>query len=317
MDLRQLRYFTLVADLKSIARASAHLGIAAPAISRSIAALEEDLDCVLFERDGRGMRLTAAGEVLRDKSAAILRDVELARQDVMAEGRHLAGDVGIGATPSVIALLGAALVNRSRAAFPKVRPRLAEGYSAYLQNWVLTGVVDFALVNGHRPSNARLECERLAVERLFAIEQPGGDGPPGDHVALSELLEGPLLLPSARNPIRDLIDRAAESLGCSAEVTLEVDSASLLTQLAAEGFARAVLPFAAVQEEVAAGKILARAIVEPEIRSDLNLIYLRDRPPSKVAAQVIRLMLEILEEIESSDKRHGFVEICRPAKHRR
>ena len=100
-------------------------------------------------------------------------------------------------------------------------------------------------------------------------------------------------------------------------MTLEVDSASLLTELAAEGFARAVLPFAAVQEEVAAGKILARAIVEPEIRSDLNLIYLKDRPPSEVAAQVIRLMLEILEEIESSEKRHGFVEIYRPAKCRR
>ena len=128
MDLRQLRYFTLVADLKSLAQASAHLGIAAPALSRSIGALEKEVKCPLFERDGRGMRLTAAGETLHGKAVQILRDVELARQDVMAEGEHLTGDVGIGATPSVIGLLGADFIKRSLDRFPKVRPRLAEGY---------------------------------------------------------------------------------------------------------------------------------------------------------------------------------------------
>ncbi|MEM8949456.1 MAG: LysR family transcriptional regulator [Pseudomonadota bacterium] len=317
MDLRQLRYFTLVADLKSLAQASAHLGIAAPALSRSIGALEGELKCPLFERDGRGMRLTAAGEILHGKAVQILRDIELARQDVMAEGEHLAGDVGIGATPSVIGLLGADFIKQSLDRFPKVRPRLAEGYSGYLQNWVLTGVVDFALINGQPPSHIRLHCERLAVERLFAIERPASATGSDDAVALDDLLDAPLLLPSAQNPIRGLIDEAAERLGRTVSTTLEIDSAGLLKTLAADGLAAAVLPFAAVQQEVASGKLSARPIVEPEITSDLTLIHLKDRPPSKVAAELIGLILDILEDVVSGDGRHGFVEVCRPERYRR
>lgn len=317
MDLRQLRYFTLVADLRSLAQASAHLGIAAPAMSRTIAALEDELKCPLFERDGRGMQLTAAGEILHCKAVQILRDVELARQDVMAEGEHLAGDIGIGATPSVIGLLGADFIKRSLDRFPKVRPRLAEGYSGYLQNWVLTGVVDFALVNGQPPSHVRLQGERLAVERLFAIERPGPEAKGNGTVALSDLLKASLLLPTAQNPIRGLIDEAAETLGRSVSTTLEIDSAGLLKTLAADGLAAAVLPFAAVQREVASGKLSARLIVEPEITSDLTLIHLKDRPPSKVAKLLINLILDILEDVVSGDVRHGFIEVYRPARYQR
>ena len=317
MDLRQLRYFTLVADLRSLAQASAHLGIAAPAMSRTIAALEDELKCPLFERDGRGMRLTAAGEILHSKAVQILRDVELARQDVMAEGEHLAGDIGIGATPSVIGLLGAEFIKRSLDSFPKVRPRLAEGYSGYLQNWVMTGVVDFALVNGQPPNHVRLQGERLAVERLFAIERPDREAEGNGCVALGDLLKAPLLLPTAQNPNRALIDEAAETLGRTVSTTLEIDSAGLLKTLAADGLAAAVLPFAAVQHEVASGKLSARPIVEPEITSDLTLIHLKDRPPSKVAVQLIRLILDILEDVVSGDVRHGFIEVCRPERYRR
>ena len=112
MDLKQLRYFTLVANTGSIARASAHLGIAAPAISRSIAALETELNCRLFDRDGRGMRLTKTGERLNDRAGGILREVELTRQEIAADGHHLTGEIVIGATPAVMALIGQALIER-------------------------------------------------------------------------------------------------------------------------------------------------------------------------------------------------------------
>jgi LysR family nitrogen assimilation transcriptional regulator len=53
----------------------------------------------------------------------------------MAEGKHLAGDVIIDATPSVITMAGAELINYRREQLLCVRPCLLEGYSAYLQNW--------------------------------------------------------------------------------------------------------------------------------------------------------------------------------------
>jgi LysR family transcriptional regulator, nitrogen assimilation regulatory protein len=309
MDLRQLRYFALVADLRSIARASAHLGIAAPAISRSVSALEEELGTALFARDGRGMSLTPAGLILHGRAAQLLRDAELARQEVMAEGRHLAGEVVIGATPSVIAMAGAALVERCAEALPRVRPRFLEGYSVYLHNWALTGVVDIALSNGLPPNAPRLCSQRLAVERLFAISAPGAlvGGPEG--VTLAALTDAPLLLPSARNPVRGPIDSATATLGATNVRVAEIDSVTLLKDLARAGRGTAILPFGAVKNEVKAGLLAAWPIIGPEIQCDLNLVHLVDRPPTRVAAAVVRLLGETLRDVLTGGEPHGFVEV--------
>ncbi len=308
MDLRQLRYFVFVADLHSIARASAHLGVAGPAISRSISALEEELQTPLFDRDGRGMQMTPAGVLLHRSASQILRDVELVRQEVMAEGKHLTGDVIIGATPSVIAMAGAELVNRCREKLPRVRPRLLEGYSGYLQNWVLTGSVDIAIVNGLQPDSPRLVSECLAVERLFAIG-PSGAFAGASSIAFAELLGSPLLLPSAQNPMRGLLDAGAAQLGLSVSTVLEIDSVTLLKDLVRQGLAPAVLPFGAVKHELETGALSASPIIDPEIQSELNLIYLADRPPTRVAVEVVELLLETLRRIVSEEPRHGFVEV--------
>jgi LysR family transcriptional regulator, nitrogen assimilation regulatory protein len=309
MDLRQLRYFVFVADLQSIARASAHLGVAGPAISRSISALEDELQTPLFDRDGRGMQMTPAGQLLHRGSSQILRDIELVRQEVMAEGKHLTGDVTIGATPSVIAMAGAELINRCREVLPKVKLRLLEGYSAYLQNWVLTGSVDIALVNGLRPDSPRIISECLAVERLIAIGPVGRFGNDEPFVRLADLLQSPILLPSAQNPIRSLLDAAATSCGLTVSIALETDSVTLFKDLVRQGLAPAVLPHGAVKHELEAGTLSACPIIEPEIRSDLNLIYLIDRPPTRVAARVVQVLLDILRDILASETRHGFVEV--------
>lgn len=314
LQIQQLRYFVLIADVGSIAKASAHCGTTPPAISRAVAALEQDLGCALFERDGRGMHLTEAGANLHAAATRILRDLELARQDARARGRRPSGDVLIGATPSVVSMLGARLFQRAEERFADIRPRLSEGYSGYLQNWVMTGVVDFALVNGLRPSNARLASVPLAVERLHAIGRAGTL--PRDGVRLASLLTEDLLLPSARNPLRDLLDRAAADAGRVAPAALEIDSARLLMDLAEQGRGVAVLPFAAVAREVAAGRLDAVPILEPELRSELSLLHLKDRPPSRAAEALIGLVVEELEAIFTRGETHGFLSVVAPDRYR-
>ena len=314
MDLRQLRYFTAVADLQSIAQASAHLGVAGPAISRSISSLEAELKCLLFDRDGRGMQLTAAGKMLHNKASQILREVELTRQEVMAEGAHLEGVVTIGGTPSIIAMIGRTLINRCREQLPRVRPRITEGYSAHLVTWLLAGNIDFALVNGYQPANPRITSECLATERLFAIGRSDSFDSGSKSVALNALLQNDLILPSARNPMRGLIDAAAAGAGETVSAAIEVDSAGLLKELVLQGSGCGVLPFGAVRQEVDEGSLVALPIGEPEILIELGLVYANDSPPSRVGASVIAIINDVLNEIVSQDGRHGFVEIRQQSK---
>ena len=178
----------------------------------------------------------------------------------MADGQHLTGEIAIGATPAVMALIGRALIERVQAIAPGVRPRLLEGYSGYLQNWVLTGVVDFALVNGFEPNNPLLAKRRLASEQLVAVGSPEAGT---DAVAFADLLAGPLILPSATNPTRALIDTAAKTIRKQVKTSLDVDSATVLIELAAKGFGVSILPYGAVARDLQFGRVSVRPIVDP------------------------------------------------------
>ena len=82
MQMSGLRYFLAVARTGSIAAASAQLNVAASAISRQIANLEAELDCVLFERRPRGMVLTPAGEVYSRYAQAIALETDRVRTEL-------------------------------------------------------------------------------------------------------------------------------------------------------------------------------------------------------------------------------------------
>jgi DNA-binding transcriptional LysR family regulator len=71
MELRSLHYFVRIAELGSITRASAHLQIAQPALTRHVQRLEDEVDAVLFTRANRGVRLTEAGHKLLESAQRI------------------------------------------------------------------------------------------------------------------------------------------------------------------------------------------------------------------------------------------------------
>ncbi len=76
MELRHLRYFVVAAEELNFGRAATRLHVSAPAVSRLISGLEQDLDVALFERVSRGVRLTPAGESLFDDARRILGEIE-------------------------------------------------------------------------------------------------------------------------------------------------------------------------------------------------------------------------------------------------
>ena len=100
MDLRDLRYFETIAELQHVGRASAQLHRTQPALTSSVRRLEEDCGAALFEKAGRGIRLTAAGKVLLRWARRMRFDVEDAKRELSAIGKGLAGHVRIGIVPT-------------------------------------------------------------------------------------------------------------------------------------------------------------------------------------------------------------------------
>ncbi|MBU3651963.1 MAG: LysR family transcriptional regulator [Limnohabitans sp.] len=105
MDLRDLRYFETIAELQHLGRASERLHRSQPALTSSIRRLEADCGAALFEKSGRGIRLTEAGHVLLKWAQRMRFDVEDARRELSAIGAGLSGHVRLGIVPTAAQFL--------------------------------------------------------------------------------------------------------------------------------------------------------------------------------------------------------------------
>jgi DNA-binding transcriptional LysR family regulator len=127
MELRQLRYFTAVAEESTFVGGARRLGVAQPALTRQIHALEHELDVELLERTPKGVRLTPAGDVALASARHILREVDDAAERARGSGRGVAGRCVLcaGARSLASGLIGR-IVERVRTRFPLIELGITE-----------------------------------------------------------------------------------------------------------------------------------------------------------------------------------------------
>lgn len=126
LDSRRLRYFVAVAQELSFSQAAERLHMAQPPLSYQIKQLETDLGVLLFERTGRGVRLTDAGRVLFDEARRILMQLEQTARMVERVGSGEVGRLNLGFVPSASNEVLPPLLHHFRRGFPDVQLFLQE-----------------------------------------------------------------------------------------------------------------------------------------------------------------------------------------------
>lgn len=127
MDLRQLRYFLVLADELHFRRAAERLNITQAPLSLAIQALEQELGAPLFNRTNRRVELTEGGAALRVEARAILERVQRSRETIRDLADGITGSLRIGVTPACVLMpFFGNLVSAFRSARPKVRVTLHE-----------------------------------------------------------------------------------------------------------------------------------------------------------------------------------------------
>src|SRR5712671_8199488 len=176
MELRSLHYFVRIAELGSITRASAHLQIAQPALTRHVQRLEDELDAALFTRANRGVRLTEAGHKLLESAQRILRDVERAGDEIRAHKAHPSGKIVLGVTPTLCPVVVPELFGRMRRHYPMVELKVVHAGMVRLEEFLIDGRVDLALLSD--VSRSRLIVStRLAEEEMVLLPDRKRDRP--------------------------------------------------------------------------------------------------------------------------------------------
>ena len=300
MDLKQLAYFVQVAELGSFSRAANLLAVAQSALSRQVRALEVELRQPLFERTGRGVTLTEAGRRLLDHGRGILAQVERARLDILHQRDAASGRLVVALPPSVGRSLSGVLVRAFRTRFPAATLSVVEGLSHYTMEWLAIGRVDCAVVYNVTPS-AAVDLLPVLDEPLYLISarrKPGGRLV-GAPIALAEVADRELVIPSRPHSVRMLLEAALAGQGRRASVALEIESVPAMLELVRHDALHAVLALNALKSSGAEDAFRARPIVEPGLKTTLWIATSAQRARGPLLERATALLRELLLEHRS------------------
>ncbi len=295
MDLKQLEYFVRVAEVGSFTRAATLLGVTQPSLSRQVRLLEVELRQTLLLRNGRGVQATDAGGVLLKHARGMLLQADRARQDIKELRGTPVGRVVIGIPSSVGRFLSTPLAFEFRSRFPKATLSILEGQT-YIMEWLSLGRVDVGVLLNPHPLPG-IELSPLMKEPLYLVGASKSRGTRirfGEPVALKDLRNFSLLLPSRPHAIRIYLESQLAQVGVKLEVVWELDAFSTLLELVRKGFGHGVMPVSVFRNDEMKGHYVPRRIVSPELVSTVAIATHSERPASPLTLGVIELIKTIV-----------------------
>lgn len=240
MELRQMRYFVRVAELGSMGRAAAELGLVTSALSQQISRLESELSTRLLQRTSSGVLPTEAGLAFLRQAQLALRHADDAMQ--AARQARLSGHVSVGLASSTASVLAMPLLGALRERYPDVRVHLVEALSGDLGAMLNARRLDLAVVFEHE-SARRWSVQPLLDETLYVMGRPDlPDLPSGTRARLRQLAALPLVLPTGVHGLRAVVVAAFARVRVEPRVVLEVDGLSSLMAAVREGLAATIQP---------------------------------------------------------------------------
>ena len=303
MDFKQLQAFVTVADLGSFTRAARVLGVAQPALSRQVRALEVALRQPLFQRNGRGVTLTPAGQRLLGHGRGILQQLERALHDLEDQRGAASGLLSIGLPPSISRTLTAPLVDAFRARFPRATLTVVEGLSTYALEWLAQGRIDCAVVYNATPA-AAFDLQPVLDERLFLVSARPATGRStallGRPLTLAELATHELVIPSRPHAIRMRLETVLAEAGLKPRVGLEIDSVPAMLDLVQRHPLHAVLAINAIRgsgrEEFFRARPVVMARGQSPLTATLWIATSAQRPRGPLLEQAVPLLAQQLRE---------------------
>jgi DNA-binding transcriptional LysR family regulator len=292
MEIRHLRYFIAVAELRNFTKAAEASFVAQSALSQQISRLEHELGAPLFVRGKRGAVLTPAGEVLLPHARRLVADEARARAEMrsylgLEKGRLTVGLIQT--TASAVDVVGAVTEFSRRS--PGIELHIVNQTTAEMVEGVRRGSLDLAVV-GLAPDELPdgLESRQLAVDPLVGVaSEKLADGLTGPVSVADLLSRGRLIQFAAGSGIRKHVDAAVRRAGLEVSSPFELNQVSDMLVFAALGLGVTIVPrtltvTAAAQLAEAGQAYVVLGLTDPLAVHPVTVIFETPRMP--VSAQV-------------------------------
>ncbi|SET29100.1 pca operon transcription factor PcaQ [Paracoccus homiensis] len=264
IKIRHLQAFTEIVRQRSLKRASEHLSLTQPAISRTLAELEDILGAALLTRGRGGVALTPQGEFFHGYAQTSLSALQQGLAGIEEAGCEGAMHLRVGALPSVAARLMPEVVMQLAALAPDLRLTVADGSHGHLTGQLQAGQLDLVIGRLGEPETMRgLSFTQLYLEEVAVVTRPGH--PILNDPDLRRIGDWLVLYPAPWAAIRPIVERLliAEGVGPPPR-RIETVSGAFGRALLAKSDAIWLISAGVVAREIAEGR-LARLPVATDL----------------------------------------------------
>jgi DNA-binding transcriptional LysR family regulator len=246
MDIRQLRYFSILCEELHFRRAAERLNITQAPLSLAIQSLERELGAQLFHRTQRRVSLTAVGDAFRTHANAILGQIERAVDDVHEMVSGEAGQLRIGFTAaSALLFFFPQIVRKFRTRYPRVRLTLRELTSQEQVAALADRTIDVGLLRTHSfPNRSDITFTHLVEDPLVVAMHADHPLSAVDPLTVEALGDTPLIFYPQKTGvgIYDQVMQLFARRGLMPNIVQEAQESSTIISLAASGLGIAIVP---------------------------------------------------------------------------
>ena len=303
MHTDHLRLFSVIARHRSLSRAAAELDLGQATVSDRLRQLEAEVGTPLFERQGRGVALTPAGEAFQAYAERALDVLREGAESARAASTGQRGSVTMAVTVTSGAYLFAPALVAYQQSHPGVEVRVRSVHSSEAPGQILDGVAHLALISG---ASLHPQIENLASFRGQLLAAAGRQHPLAAQavVGLADLARAQVLVSFWGPACQAFLDRVRAAVGeAEAGPWMELSPVELVKGMLLAGTGVSVVPAIAVRRELEAGDLVALTVHDDTGRAvrlpdwEITLIRHKRRPPNAAAdalAETLRRVLPTL-----------------------
>lgn len=229
-SISRLKYFNDIAITGSFSKSAQRLGIAQPALSIAIKKLEEETGLMLINRSKRSMTLTSDGKVLLKHARQILENLADAGRELTELQGLAKGELNIGASAMLSTYFLPSVLFGFKKAFPGIRVRLFEAGTQTLEQMVIAGDLDIALVQSE-PANDDIRYTAKLSEQVVACLPTHHPLSEKTAISIEEFSQQPLVMFRKEYYLRDSVEARARKAKVSLDIQFETNLIDLLKQL--------------------------------------------------------------------------------------
>ena len=296
MDLGQIEAFVQVANHRSFSRAADALFLTQPSVTARIQALERDLSERLFERSGRGVRLTEVGACFLPHAERVLQALRGGRDAIEALRNLQSGSLILASATTVSTYILPGLLKTFRSRFPRVEVSVRTGRSEQVLEMLLADEAQIGLVRAvHHPD---VESRALIEDEVLLIANADHELAHGGAISVDRLGEHPFIFFDRSSSYYSLAQGLFRQHGVVPRIQMELDSMEATKKMVEEGLGIAMLPRIALDRELLDGSLRAVELEDmPNPKREIAVINRRSRPLGPVAQAFIEIVQDMFPSV--------------------